>query len=71
MVSQGTSVPFGPGSFVVRVQSKNIKLKRYRTIKLFVVVYQYATWFLTQREEHRLRVFDNVLLWKVFGPKKV
>jgi hypothetical protein len=27
------------------------------------------TWSLTRREEHRLRVFENRLLRRIFGPK--
>jgi hypothetical protein len=28
------------------------------------------TWFLTLREEHRLRVFENRLLRRIFGLKR-
>jgi hypothetical protein len=28
------------------------------------------TWSLTLREEHRLRVFENRVLRRIFGPKK-
>jgi hypothetical protein len=28
-------------------------------------------WFLTIREEHRLRVFENRVLRKIFAPKRV
>jgi hypothetical protein len=28
------------------------------------------TWSLTLREEHRLRVFENRVLWRIFGPKR-
>jgi hypothetical protein len=35
-----------------------------------VVLYGYETWSLTLREEHRLRVFENRLLRKIFGPKR-
>jgi hypothetical protein len=35
-----------------------------------VVLYGCATWFLTLREEHRLRVFENRLLRRIFGPKR-
>jgi hypothetical protein len=27
-------------------------------------------WSLTLREEHRLRVFDNMMLRRIFGPKR-
>ena len=50
--------------------SKNLKIKIYRTIILPVVVYGCETWSLTLREERRLRVFENRVLRRVFGPKK-
>jgi len=50
--------------------SKNLKTKIYRTIILPVVLYGCETWSLTFREERRLRVFDNRMLRRVFGPKR-
>jgi len=50
--------------------SKNLKIKIYRTIILPVVLYGCETWSLTLREECRLRVFENRVLWRVFGPKR-
>jgi hypothetical protein len=35
-----------------------------------VVLYGYETWSLTLREEHRLRVFENRVLKRIFGPKR-
>jgi len=35
-----------------------------------VVLYGCETWSLTLREEHRLRVFQNRVLRKMFGPKR-
>jgi hypothetical protein len=35
-----------------------------------VVLYGCETWSLTQREERRLRVFENRVLRRVFGPKR-
>ena len=34
-----------------------------------VVLYGCETWSLTLGEEHRLRVFENRVLWRTFGPK--
>ena len=42
----------------------------YRTIFLPVVFYWCETWSLTLREERRLRVFENMVLRRVFGRKK-
>ena len=51
--------------------SKNIKIKIYRTVSLPVVLCGCETWSLTLGEEHRLRVFENRVLKKIFGPKSV
>jgi hypothetical protein len=40
-------------------------------IILPVVLYGCETWSLTLRVEHRLRVFENRVLRRVFGPKRV
>ena len=50
--------------------STNIKIKIHRTIILPVVLYGCKTWSLTLREERRLRVFENRVLRRVFGPKR-
>ena len=50
--------------------SKNLKIKLYRTIIFPVVLYGYETWSLTLREERGLRVFENRMLRRVFGPKR-
>jgi len=50
--------------------SKNIKIKVHRTIILPVVLYGCETWLLTMGEENRLRVFENRVLRKIFGPKR-
>jgi hypothetical protein len=42
----------------------------YRTSSLPIVLYGYKTWSLTFREEPRLRVFENRVLWRIFGPKR-
>jgi hypothetical protein len=49
--------------------SKNTKIRVYRTIILPVVLYGCETWSLTLREEKRLRVFENRVLRRLFGPK--
>jgi hypothetical protein len=53
-----------------RLLSKNLKIKLYRSIILPVVLYGCETWSLTLREEHRLRVFENRVLRRVFGSKR-
>jgi hypothetical protein len=55
--------------FSSRLLSKNVKVKIYKTIILPVILYVCETWSLTLREEHRLRVFENRVLRRIFGPK--
>jgi hypothetical protein len=50
--------------------SRNVKIKRYKTLILPLVLYGCETWSLTLREEHRLRVFENRVLRRIFGPKR-
>jgi hypothetical protein len=50
--------------------SKNLKIKIYKTVILPVVLYACETWSLTLGEEHKLRVFENRVLRKIFGPKR-
>jgi len=52
-----------------RLISKNLKIKIYRTIILPIVLYGCETWSLTLREERRLRVFENMVLRRIFGPR--
>jgi len=35
-----------------------------------VVLYGCETWSFILREERRLRVFENMVLWRIFGPKR-
>ena len=50
--------------------SKNLKIKIYRTMILPVLLYGCETWSLIVREEHRLRVFENRVLKRIFGPRR-
>jgi len=50
--------------------SKNTKIKTDRTGILPVVLYGYETWSLTLRYECRLRVSENWVLRRIFGPKR-
>jgi hypothetical protein len=53
-----------------RLLSKNLKIRIYKTIILPVVLYGCETLSLTLKEEHRLRVFENRVLKRIFGPKR-
>ena len=61
---------FGAESFVLQFSIQKYKIKIYRTIILPVVLYGCETWSLALREERRLRVFENRVLRRVFGPKR-
>jgi hypothetical protein len=50
--------------------SKNLKIKIYKTVILPVVLYGCETWSLTLREEHTLRVSENRVLRRIFGPTR-
>ncbi|KAJ4427971.1 hypothetical protein ANN_23984 [Periplaneta americana] len=50
--------------------SKNLKVRIYKTVILPVLLYGCETWTLTLREEHRLSVFENKVLRKIFGAKR-
>jgi hypothetical protein len=49
---------------------KKLEIKIYKTVILPVVLYGCETWSLTLRQEHRLRVFENRVLRRIFGPKR-
>jgi hypothetical protein len=53
-----------------RLVSSNVKVKIYKTRVLPVVLYGCETWSLTLREEYRLRVFENRVPRRIFGPKR-
>jgi hypothetical protein len=49
---------------------KKLNINIYKSVILPVLVYGFETWCLTLREEHRLRVFQNRVLRRIFGPKR-
>jgi hypothetical protein len=53
-----------------RLLSKYVKVRIYKTIILPLVLYGCETWSLTVRDEHKLRVFENRVLRRIFGPKR-
>ena len=56
--------------FSSQLLSGNLKIEIYKTIILPLVLYGCETWSLTLREEYRLRVFENIILRRIFGPKR-
>jgi hypothetical protein len=53
-----------------RLLPKNLKIRMYKSMILPVVVYGCETWSLTLRREHRLRVFENRVLKRIFEPRR-
>jgi hypothetical protein len=53
-----------------RLILKNLKIKIYKIVILPVVLYGCETLSLTLGEEHRLRVFENRVLRRIFGPER-
>jgi hypothetical protein len=53
-----------------RLLLKNFKIRIYNTIILPVVLYGCETWSLTFGEEHRLGLFENRVLRRIFVPKR-
>jgi hypothetical protein len=54
-----------------RLLSRNVKVKIYKTAILPLVLYGCETWSLTLREQHRLRVFENRVLRRIFGQDRI
>jgi hypothetical protein len=50
--------------------SRSLKIKIYKTVILLFVLYGCETWSLTLREKCRLRIFENRVLRRMFGPKR-
>jgi hypothetical protein len=47
-----------------------MNVRIYKTIILPVPLYRCGTWPLTLREDHKLRVYENRVLNRIFGPKR-
>ena len=62
---------FGAEPFVFQVAIQKFKDQDiYRTIILSIVLYGCETWSLTLREERKLRVFENMVLRRLFEPRR-
>ena len=53
-----------------RLLSRNLNIKIIRTIILHVVLYGCETWSLTLRDERKLRVFENMVLRRIYRPRR-
>jgi len=50
--------------------ARGLKIKIHRTIILPLVLYGCETWSLTLRNEPSLRVYENWVLRRIFGPER-
>jgi len=60
---------FGAEPVVFQVAIQKLK-DQYRIIILPVVLYGCKAWSLTLREERKLKVLENMVLRRIFGPRK-
>ena len=61
---------FGAETFVFQVAIQKFKDQyMYRTIILPVLFYGCEAWSLTLRVERKLRMFENMVLRRIFGPR--
>jgi hypothetical protein len=63
-------LPLGAEPSVFSSAVEKRKIRMYKTIILPVVLNGCETWSLTLREEHVLRVFENRVLRRIFGPER-
>jgi len=61
---------FGAEPIVFHVAIKNLKIKIYRILIWTVVLYGCENWSLTLWEKRKLRVFENMVLRRIFGPRR-
>jgi hypothetical protein len=62
------TIQFSLLSSCLLARNLKVKIQKKKTI-LTVVLYGCKTWSLTLREEHTLRVFENRVPRRIFGPK--
>jgi hypothetical protein len=53
-----------------RLLSKDLKIKTFKTIISYAFLYGCESWSLILKKKHRLRVFENRMLRRIFGPKR-
>jgi hypothetical protein len=61
---------FGSESFVFQIAIQKFKDQDIEKYNFAVILYGFEAWSLTLREERRLKVFENRVLRRVFGPKR-
>jgi hypothetical protein len=63
-------LPFGPEPSVFSVAVEKLANWNIQDCNFACGSVWFETWSLTLREEHRLRVFENRVLRRIFGPKR-
>jgi hypothetical protein len=63
-------MPFRPEPSVFSIAVEKRKIRIYKTMILPMALYGCETWSLTLRDEHRLGVFENRVLRRIFGPRR-
>jgi len=61
---------FSPKTSNIAINIKEIELKIYITVILPVILYGCESWSTTLADEHKLRVFENKILRKLYGLKR-
>jgi hypothetical protein len=63
-------LPFSPEPSISSSTDQKVKVRKYKTMILLVILYGCETWSLPFRKAHRLMVFENRVLRRIFGPKR-
>lgn len=63
-------LPFSPEPCVSRLLSRNIKIRTYKTVILLMVLHRCDILYLTLRKEQSLRVCENRVMRRIFGPER-
>jgi hypothetical protein len=53
-----------------RLLLKSAKMRMHKIIILPVVLFEFQTWSLTSKAEHRFGLFENRVRRRIFGPKR-
>jgi len=61
---------FGAESFVFQVAIQKFKDYDIQNYNFACFLYGCETWSLTLREERKLSVFENLVLRRIFGPRR-
>jgi hypothetical protein len=58
------------GFIILFRKSRLFEARHLQSVAIQVILYVCETWSLTVREEHKLMVFENRVLRRIFGPKR-